>query len=159
MTIDQLPIFSAFLKSSKQSCGIKSVYTFTTITYYVKINTVLGKMPMDSLLFCTDFIRGKTDINNFVTATVLDISEIFWFYRLRNFGYQFCLLRTKKKFIYETPAICYSTRLHLRRTNASEEYHKKQYMARSYLISALFIWQQELRTKLIVHNKLTIRKH
>ena len=32
---------------------------------------------IDSLLFCTEFIRNKTDINNFVTAAFLDLSKAF----------------------------------------------------------------------------------
>ena len=32
---------------------------------------------IDSLLFCTEFIKNKTDINNFVTAAFLDISKSF----------------------------------------------------------------------------------
>ena len=32
---------------------------------------------IDSLLFCTEFIRNKTDINNFFTAAFFDLSKAF----------------------------------------------------------------------------------
>ena len=38
---------------------------------------VLGKKfsTIDSLLFCTEFIKNKTDVNTFVTAAFLDLSK------------------------------------------------------------------------------------
>ena len=56
------------------------------ICQYLHDNKLLSKnqygfrkkfSTIDSLLFCTEFIRNKTDINNFVTAAFLDLSKAF----------------------------------------------------------------------------------
>ena len=56
------------------------------ICQYLHDNKLLSKnqygfrkkfSTIDSLLFCTEFIRNKTDINNFVTAAFLDLSKVF----------------------------------------------------------------------------------
>ena len=41
------------------------------------LNNKLPISTIDSLLFCTEFIKIKTDINNFVTASFLDLSKAF----------------------------------------------------------------------------------
>ena len=56
------------------------------ICQYLHDNKLLSKnqygfrkkfSTIDSLLFCTEFIRNKTDNNNFVTAAFLDLSKAF----------------------------------------------------------------------------------
>ena len=56
------------------------------ICQYLHDNKLLSKnqygfrkkfSTIDSLLFCTEFIRNKTDIINFVTAAFLDLSKAF----------------------------------------------------------------------------------
>ena len=56
------------------------------ICQYLHDNKLLSKnqygfrkkfSTIDSLLFCTEFIRNKTGINNFVTAAFLDLSKAF----------------------------------------------------------------------------------
>ena len=56
------------------------------ICQYLHDNKLLSKnqygfrkkfSTIDSLLLCTEFIRHKTDVNNFVTAAFLDLSKAF----------------------------------------------------------------------------------